>query len=44
VVEIGDTQGGALQALAEGAGLTDPRIEPDLAGRDRALVARRSRS
>ena len=28
-------------ALADAAGFTDARIEPDLAGRDRALVARR---
>ena len=41
VVEIGETQGDAVQALAQRAGFTDVRIEPDLAGRDRALVARR---
>ena len=40
VVEIGETQGDAVRAIARAAGLTDPRIEADLAGRDRALVAR----
>ena len=41
VVEIGETQGDAVLALAAHAGFADARIEPDLAGRDRALVARR---
>ena len=41
VVEIGETQGAAVRALAQAAGFSDTRIEPDLAGRDRALVARR---
>ena len=40
VLEIGESQGEAVVALARAAGLQDPRIEPDLAGRDRALVAR----
>ncbi len=40
VVEIGETQGDAVLALAAQAGLVDARIEPDLGGRDRALVAR----
>lgn len=40
VVEIGDTQGEAARALALDAGLVDGRVEPDLAGRPRALVAR----
>ena len=44
VVEIGETQGPVVVELAERAGYTDPRIEPDLAGRDRALVARRALS
>lgn len=39
VVEIGDEQGPAAVALAQDAGLEDPRLERDLAGRDRALVA-----
>jgi release factor glutamine methyltransferase len=39
VVEIGETQGAAALALAASAGLTDARIERDLAGRDRALLA-----
>jgi len=39
VVEIGETQGAAVLALAQSAGFTNSRIEPDLAGRDRALVA-----
>ncbi|MFL6204785.1 MAG: peptide chain release factor N(5)-glutamine methyltransferase [Acidimicrobiales bacterium] len=41
VVEIGETQRDAVAALAERAGFTDVRVHPDLAGRDRALVARR---
>jgi release factor glutamine methyltransferase len=41
VVEIGETQGEQVLALAEQSGFTSARIEPDLAGRDRALVARR---
>lgn len=42
VVEIGETQGAAVLELAAAAGFADARIEPDLAGRDRALVAWRS--
>jgi len=42
VVEIGETQGPAAEDLARKAGLVGARVEPDLAGRDRALVARRS--
>ena len=41
VVELGETQGPAVRALAEAADLADARVEPDLAGRPRALVARR---
>jgi release factor glutamine methyltransferase len=41
VVEIGETQGGAVVAMATDAGFTRPEIRPDLAGRDRALVAHR---
>ena len=37
--EIGAGQGGAVAALAEGAGLVDVEIRPDLAGLDRILVA-----
>ncbi len=37
--EIGATQGTAVVTLAESAGLSGARIEPDLAGRDRVLVA-----
>lgn len=40
VVEIGATQGAAATAVAEAAGLVDIEVRPDLAGRDRALVAR----
>jgi release factor glutamine methyltransferase len=40
VIEIGDTQGAAVLDLAHAAGFTSARIEQDLAGRDRALVAR----
>jgi release factor glutamine methyltransferase len=39
VCEIGATQGSAVLALAEAAGLTAARIERDLAGHDRILVA-----
>jgi release factor glutamine methyltransferase len=37
--EIGAGQGRAVAALAEGAGLVDVEIRPDLAGLDRILVA-----
>lgn len=40
IVEIGETQGEAVRAVASAAGFTDVTIAPDLAGRDRALVAR----
>lgn len=40
VVEIGDAQGAPVRDLATSAGLVDVRIVPDLAGRDRALLAR----
>jgi release factor glutamine methyltransferase len=39
VCEIGATQGDAVLDLARAAGLVDARVEPDLAGRDRILVA-----
>jgi release factor glutamine methyltransferase len=39
VLEIGETQGAAVLDLAAAAGLVDAVIEPDLTGRDRALVA-----
>ena len=39
VCEIGAAQGAAVIALAEAAGLTAARVEPDLAGHDRILVA-----
>lgn len=38
VVEIGETQGDAVVALAAAAGFGHATIEPDLAGRPRALV------
>ena len=41
VVEIGETQGGAAEALARAAGLVEIEVRPDLAGRPRALIARR---
>ena len=41
VCEIGDAQGAAVLALADAAGLTAAAVEPDLAGRDRILLARR---
>ena len=43
-LEIGSDQGNAAVALAEARGYADVRIEPDLAGRDRVLVATRPRS
>lgn len=42
IVEIGETQGEVVQALAIDAGFVGVRVEQDLAGRDRALVARHS--
>lgn len=41
VVEHGDGQGGAVEALATLAGLVGPRAVTDLAGRRRGLMARR---
>lgn len=41
VVEIGETHGDAVRALVEAAGFEQATVEPDLAGRPRALVARR---
>jgi release factor glutamine methyltransferase len=41
VVEIGASQGDAVRGIAGAAGLVEVRVEPDLAGRDRALLARR---
>lgn len=41
VLEIAPHQAAAAATLAAGAGFTGVRVEPDLAGRDRALVARR---
>jgi methylase of polypeptide subunit release factors len=41
VVEIDDRRGADATAAAEAAGLVDVHVEPDLTGRDRALVARR---
>ena len=41
ICEIGAAQGPAVIALAEAAGLTAARVEPDLAGHDRVLVATR---
>lgn len=41
VAEIGATQAAAVIFLAREAGFTDAEVRPDLAGRDRILVARR---
>jgi release factor glutamine methyltransferase len=41
VVEIGATQAGAVAGLARAAGFVEVSVRPDLAGRDRVLVARR---
>jgi release factor glutamine methyltransferase len=42
VVEIGAGQGRAAAAAARDTGLVEVRVEPDLAGRDRILVAHRA--
>ncbi len=42
VVEIGASQAAAVAALAADAGFVDVRVAPDLAGLDRAVVARRA--
>lgn len=39
-LEIGWTQGAAVAALTEGAGFSDVRVLPDLAGRDRVVLGR----
>lgn len=41
MVEIGPTQGAAVAALMAAAGLQQPRILPDLDGRDRVVTANR---
>jgi len=41
VLEIGETQGDAVVALALAAGFDDASIHPDLTGRDRILTATR---
>ncbi len=40
-LEIGSTQGDAVATLARTAGFSAVRVEPDLSGRDRVLVAHR---
>lgn len=40
VVELAPHQASAAEAVAHGAGFDETRVEKDLAGRDRALVAR----
>lgn len=42
VMEHGDRQGAATRALVSGSGWTDVDTQRDLAGRDRALVARKA--
>jgi release factor glutamine methyltransferase len=39
VIEIGETQGDAVIALARAAGFTGVEVRPDLAGKPRALIA-----
>ena len=39
VLELGASQGRALVEMAQGAGFEDVRLEQDLAGLDRVLVA-----
>ncbi|RCW79686.1 peptide chain release factor N(5)-glutamine methyltransferase [Paracoccus lutimaris] len=41
MVEIGPTQGRQVVALMQAAGLADPRVLPDLDGRDRVVHARK---
>ena len=41
MVEIGSTQGAAVSALFEMAGLVDVRVIPDLDGRDRVVMGQR---
>ncbi|WP_315898483.1 peptide chain release factor N(5)-glutamine methyltransferase [Vannielia litorea] len=41
LVEIGPTQGAAVAALFEAAGLRDVAVRPDLDGRDRVVTGRR---
>ena len=41
VVEIGETHGDAVAALARAAGFTDVTVHQDLAARDRILTASR---
>lgn len=41
LVEIGPTQGRQVAALMQAAGLVQPRILPDLDGRDRVVAARK---
>lgn len=40
LLEIGPTQGAAVRALVEGAGLGDVEIRPDFDGRDRVVLGR----
>lgn len=42
VLEIGHRQGAAVRGLLAGAGLVDVEVRPDLAGRDRIALGRRS--
>jgi release factor glutamine methyltransferase len=41
LVEIGPTQGGAVAAMMQNAGLVDIRVIPDLDGRDRVMGGRK---
>jgi release factor glutamine methyltransferase len=41
-LEIGESQGAAVSALVRGAGFGDVSVLPDLTGRDRVVVGRRS--
>jgi methylase of polypeptide subunit release factors len=44
VIELAPAQAGAAEDRARQLGYDEVRVEPDLAGRPRALVARRSGS
>ncbi len=41
IVEIGPTQGAAVRAMFEAAGLAEVRIRPDLDGRDRVIMGQK---
>jgi release factor glutamine methyltransferase len=42
LLEIGESQGAAVAGLLRGAGFGGVQVRPDLSGRDRVVVARRT--